>query len=169
MLDQPRARVFDLEQPRFAGMPIHPGAQARLLLRAASPSPRLLPARAARPALRRVGHAHDDGAQRHAHRRPVPPGVRPEVPRRHRRRRRRAEPTASRRSAPRRCGRCSGAACCSTWPAGSRSTHAAAALRDHRRRPDALRARSRSRSEAGRRAAGAHRLRAHAGPTRRPT
>ena len=134
------------------------GAQARIFLRPPSPSSRFVSPRRARPAVRRLRHADDDGAQRHAHRRALPSGVRPDVLRRREGGRGRAArrlPRARRRNdeaaaRPRRAARRRGA---------ERRRAAAAELRDHRRRSRRRGARRVRHRPARRRAARAHRLR----------
>ena len=77
-------------------MPIHPAHKPGYFYGAASAASRLVPAGPARSAIRRVRRADDDGAQRHAHRRAVPSGVRPDDARRRGGRRRRAQRRLSR-------------------------------------------------------------------------
>ena len=113
--------------------------------------------RTARPAIRRVGRADDDGAQRDAHRRAVPSGVRPEVhggvARRRCRAQRRLQGARRRDDAaaarPRRAAGRSGWKKVALLPPNYAIT------------ADDLEgcARGRRRGAAGRRAAGAHRLR----------
>ena len=107
------ARVYDLEQPRYAGAPVWPAHEPGHAAEAAPP-PR---AGAGGGAHERLRAARDGRALRHAHRRALPPGREPLHARRRRGRRRRCRrPRASPSWGPTRSRRCSRAACCSTAP-----------------------------------------------------
>ena len=162
------ARVYDLEQPRFAGMPIHPSHRPGYFYALHRRHRDTYQPERHGPRTRRLGHAHHDGALRHAHRRPVPPGVRPDAVRRRPGRRRR---DAGRLHA---AGHRDGAAAAVPRRAARRGRlegrgPAAARVRHHRRRPGRLRRRAGGRGARRRRAAGADRLRRRSGTTRRPT
>ena len=139
LLDSLRsARVYDLEQPRFRGMPIHPShlpgyfyalhRRHRDTYRPAEHGPRS----GASGVLTMMEHSgthldalcHQASELTHVRRRfrRTPPRRRP----------------ASRTWASRRCRRSCGAACCSTWPAGRGRSALPAGISDQRRRSGRL-------------------------------
>ena len=153
------ARVFDLEQPRFAGMPMHPAHKPGYFYalhrrhRDSYRPDKYGPRTGASGVLTMMEHSgtHMDALCHQA--------CGPDSSTAASRSTMSSAPTASRRSAPRRCGRCSAAACCSTWPAGRAvdllPPHYAITADDF----EACARAAGSRRAAGRRAVRAHRLR----------